>query len=263
VKNTEEHEAMAEHQRLRREDPKRTSPIRNWSTLYRSADSWGKDDPATQPAAEEGTNPHSTPLDAVSHGVTLGYQVIEEHLQQGRRIAEQINNRSYNVKGAGNDVRGLIEQLMRDSVNILSLWFNLLSSFTGNPDLVRQFSRSDHKDPSSPEREAFHQTTPPVEEPTPRDTTVSVEIRAHGPTQVTVNLSPQAEQLFLATPGLHAMSAEKPPLTDITFLPGLDGNPAQLRIHVPQGHPPDLYTGVLVDRTTGLPQGTLSVRIAD
>ena len=254
---------MEERQRLHREDPERTSPIRNWSTLYRAADSWGKDDPETKPAAEEGTNRRDAPPDAVSHGVTLGYQVIEEHIRQGQRIARQINSRPYNVKGTGNDVRELLEQLMRDSTNILSLWLNLLSSFAGNSNLVRQFSRSSSKDPSSSEREAFHQTTPPGEEPTARDTTVSVEIRAHGPTQVTVNLSPRAEQLFLATPGLHAMSAEKPPLTDITFLPGLDGNPAQLRIQVPQGHPPDLYTGVLIDRATGLPQGTLSVRIVD
>jgi hypothetical protein len=199
----------------------------------------------------------------VSHGVSLGYQVIEEYLQQGRRIAQQINNRAYNVKGTGNEARGLLEQLMRESANILSLWLNLLSSFTGNADLVRQFSRTGQNDPASSEREPHHQATPSGAESTPRETTVSVEIRAHGPTQVMVNLSPRAEQLFLATPGLHAMSAEKPPLTDVTFLPGLDGNPAQLRIHVPQGHPPDLYTGVLIDRTTGLPQGTLSVRIAD
>lgn len=254
---------MAEQHRLRREDPERIGPIRNWSTLYRSADSWGADAPVAKPMAAEETNHQSASSDAVTYGVTLGYQVIEEHLQRGRRIAQQINNRSYNVKGASNDVRGLVEQLMRDSANILSLWFNVMSSLTSNPDLVRQFSPTDHKDPSSAKPEASHQTASSVEEPTPRNTTVSVEIRAHGPTQVTVNLSPRAEQLFLATPGLHAMSTEKPPLTDITFIPSLDGNPAQLRIQIPPGHPPDLYTGVLIDRATGLPQGTLSVRVAD
>jgi hypothetical protein len=78
---------------------------------------------------------------------------------------------------------------------------------------------------------------------------------------VTFNLSPQAERLFLATPGLHTINADKPPLTDITFIPALENNPANLRIRIPDHQPPDLYSGVLIDRNTGLPQGTLSIRV--
>lgn len=249
--------------RLRRADPERTSPIRDWSTLYRSADSWGKNDSATPPLAVENANHDEAPPDPVSHGVTLGYQVIEEHIRQGQRIAQQINNRAYNLKSTGSEARGLIEQLVRDATNMLSLWFNLMGSLTNHWDLARSSSRPGYNDRFSRDDTTPRQNAPQVEEPILRGTTVSVEISAPGPTQVTLTLSPRAEQLFLATPGLHAMSTEKPPLTDITFLPGLAGNPAQLRIGVPDGHPPDLYTGVLIDRATGLPQGILSVRITD
>ena len=151
---------------------------------------------------------------------------------------------------------------MRDSANIVTLWYNLLSSLTSASAFVRQ-AAPPASSASSPPQETFRQDTPTVAEPNLGGAGVSVEISAQGPIQVTLHLSPRAEQLFLATPGLHALSAEKPPLRDITFLPGLDGAPARLRIQVPKAQPADLYTGVLIDRMTGLPQGTLSLRIAD
>lgn len=261
MKDVKEHEGMDASHRLHREEPERTAPIRNWSTLYRAADSWNADTLASPAPTAEKAQQNGAPSDTVTHGVRLGYQVIEEHLQQGQHIARQINNRSYNMKSAGQGVSGLLERLVRDSTNILSLWFDLVNSLTGNPDLLRQFSRDESPSHATPEQEPFRQKPSPNAETTSPGTKVSVEISVQGRTQVILDLSPGAEQSFLATPGLHAMSAEKPPLTDITFLPGLDGDTARLRIRVPEGHPPDLYTGVLVDRTTGLPQGTLSVRI--
>ena len=84
---------MAAGHRLHRDDPERTGPIRNWSALYRSADSWSQDASTVKATEEDRKNQYGVPPDAVSRGVTLGYQVIEEHLQQGRRIAQLINKR--------------------------------------------------------------------------------------------------------------------------------------------------------------------------
>ena len=252
---------MDASRRLHREPPERSAPIRNWSTLYRAADSWGANTASSGTSQTEEAQQNNTISDAVAHGVKLGYQVIEEHLQQGQRIARQINTRSYNMKSASQEMNGLVERLVRDSTNILSLWLNLVGSLTGNADFLRQSSQSEQSAQSTPKQEPFHQKPSSNEEVLPQGMKVSVEISSLGPTQVILNLSPGAEHSFLATPGLHAMSLEKPPLTDITFLPGLNGDSARLRIRVPEEHPPDLYTGVLIDRTTGLPQGTLSVRI--
>lgn len=252
---------MNDQQRLRRDDPERTSPIRHWSKLYRQDDSWGSHASSANAPPTQATPPNSATNDAVSQGVKIGYQVIEEHIRQGQRIAQQFNSRSYNLGSVGNDVRELTERLVRDSTNLLSLWFNLMTSLANNVDLSKQFSRT-ASHPSPPASNGISpQKASPSEEPTSQGTAVSIELLASCPTQVTLNLSPKAERLFLATPGLHAMTADKPPLTDLTFIPALENNPASLRIRVPNQQPPDLYTGVLVDRNTGLPQGAVSVRV--
>jgi hypothetical protein len=231
---------MNDQQRLHRDDPERTDPIRHWSKLYRQDDSWGSQASSANASPRHTPPPNETTDDAISQGVKLGYQVIEEHIRQGQRVAQQFNTRSY---------------------NLLSLWFNLMTSLTGNVDFSRQFARST----SNPSPPASNGTSPPkassTEDATERGTAVSIEILSSCPTQVTFNLSPQAERLFLATPGLHTINADKPPLTDITFIPALENNPANLRIRIPDHQPPDLYSGVLIDRNTGLPQGTLSIRV--
>ncbi len=252
---------MSDQQRLRRENPERTTPIRHWSKLYRQDDSWGLHSPTSQASPSQAAPPNGATSDAVSQGVKLGYQVIEEHIRQGQRIAQQFNSRSYNLSHVGNDVRELAERLVRDSTNLLSLWFNLMTSLANNVDLTKSFSQMTSP-PSPPTSNGVApQQASAAAEPTSHGTAVSIELLASCPTQVTLNLSPKAERLFLATPGLHAMTADTPPLTDLTFIPALDNNPASLRIRIPDQHPPDLYTGVLVDRNTGLPQGTVSVRV--
>jgi hypothetical protein len=256
-----EYKVMDETRRLHRKDPERVNPIRNWSTLYRTANSWNTEKSSEQPTTTEDTSHRRTSSDPVTDSVTLGYKVIEEHIRQGQRIAQQINNRSYNLKGANNEVRGLVERLVQDSTSLLSLWFNFMNSLAGNSDLFGDLSRAWKAEQSSTQQTTPNPKTVSPEEATTPTTTVTIEVLTHSPTQVTLNLSTQAEKLFLATPGLHAMSQEKPPLTEVTFIPGLEGNPAQLRIRIPDGHPADVYTGVLVDRNTGQPHGTLSVRI--
>lgn len=252
---------MSDQQRLHRDDPERITPIRHWSKLYRQDDSWGARAPSSQTSSSQATPPNGATSDAVSQGVKLGYQVIEEHIRQGQRIAQQFNSRSYNLSHIGNDVRELADRLVRDSTNLLSLWFNLMTSLANNVDLSRQFSwTTSHPSPPS-HNGAAPQKASPSEDLAHQGTAVSIELLASCPTQVTLNLAPKADRLFLATPGLHAMTADKPPLTDLTFLPALENNPASLRIRIPDQQPPDLYTGVLVDRNTGLPQGTLSIRV--
>lgn len=252
---------MDERRRLHREDPKRTGPIRTWSTLYRRPDSWGARDPsAGQPSADEATR-HGSENKVVEHGVKLGYRVIEEYIRQGQRIAQQINTQAYSPERLGNDVRKLTERIFRSSADLLSLWVELVNSIAGNPDLLRNWSRMWQPQAESP----LHATTAtgasPNGGPTTRGTAVSIEILSTRPTQVMLDLQPQSAELSLMTHGLRAVDAAKPPLTDITFTPGLGGVPARVRICVPEGQPPDLYTGVVIDRATGLPRGTLSVRL--
>lgn len=248
---------MSDRQRLRREEPARNGPVRNWSTLYREANSRESHDPsASQNATDEAKSDRSW-NDVVSHGVKLGYHVVEEHIRQGQRVAQQINNRSYTPETMGNDVQELLERMVRYYTDLGSLWGDLANSLVANPDLLGNLFRRGQSQAAQPVNGASANgasTTVPL--------SVSIEVISARPTQVTLDLQPQSEGLPLATSGLHAGDPQKPPLTDITLEPGLDMGRLLLRIRVPEGQPPDVYTGVVVDKGTNLPRGTLSIRIA-
>lgn len=252
---------MAEHDRLHRENPERDAPIRNWSALYRKADSWTASFSETTTQTTAKTSENGDFSDPLSHGVKLGYQVIEEHIRQGQRIAQQINSRSYNLKNASNDVSELVDRLVRDSTNLLSLWFQFMASLTQTAESFRPASTTPQQpfSPSANGAAQHHAAT--ASAPAQQPATVSIELVASCPTQVTLSLSPQAERLALVSPGLHALGGEKPPLTDIRFTPCRDNQPALLRLVIPPGHPADCYSGVLVDSVTGAPQGTVSVHV--
>jgi hypothetical protein len=248
-------------QRLHREDPERVEPIRNWSTLYRQSDSWGSRGSATNSqSADHTTPPDRAWTDVVSHGVELGYNVVEEHIRQGQRVAQQVNDRSYSLGAAGSDIRELVERMARYYADLGSLWGDLINSLAANPDFLNNLFRMLRSQPASANG-ASTEGTSTNGVSTREAIAVAVEVVSTRPTQVTLDLRPHSERLSLTTYGLRATDPEKPLLTDITFAPSSDNGYVCLRICVPDGQPPDVYTGVIVDKATNLPRGTLSVRI--
>lgn len=71
------------HSRLHREDPARTEPIRDWSTLYRQSNSWNSRDASANPKSGDEATRGGLCSDTVAQGVKLGYRVIEEYMRQG------------------------------------------------------------------------------------------------------------------------------------------------------------------------------------
>lgn len=244
---------MNDRRRLHREDPVRTGPIRNWATLYRRSDSWGtRDSSMSRESANDGAQNDST-NDMVTRGVKLGYRVIEEYLRQGQQAAQQINNRSYSPGAMGNDIQEMVGRLVRYYIDLGALWGDLINSLVANPEFLNSLLRP-FQPPSTPSTTNGASAN--------GATAVAIEVVSTRPTQVTLDLHPHLEKYSLATYDLRAVDPEKPPLTDITFESSPDPGPVRLRIRVPDGQPPDIYTGVIVDKTTNLPRGTLSVRIA-
>lgn len=252
---------MSDNHRLHREDPVRTGPIRRWSMPHHQSDSWGTHSPSgSQGSTKDATT--TAPVDeVVAHGVRLGYRVVGEHLRQGQQVAQQLNTRSYDVGKRGDGIQGLAERVFRDAADLLMMWL----------DMVNTVARD-----SGAARNGLHSGQPPVEASFPgmngqgvsltaagrsHGTAVALEIVASRPTQVTLDLYPRSEELLLVTHGLRAVDPEKPALTDISFSAGLDGGLMRVRICVPEGQPPDLYTGVVIDKHTGQVRGTLSVQI--
>lgn len=242
---------MSDRERLRREDPVRTGPIRSWSTLYRRPDSWDYPNAAAEPNPAADEAPRASWTDTVTYGVELGYRVIEEQIRQGQRVAEQLNDRTYGPRAMSNDVREAAQRLLYFYADTGALWFDFFASLAGgNVDLVRRFLGG----PLAPTPAAASRTAH-------APAGVSIDILAVRPTQVRLDLHSDGDALTrpLAAQPLSAHEVGVPPLTDVTFARGARG--LELRVRVPDTQRPGVYTGTVIDRDTGEIRGTLTVRV--
>ena len=241
---------MSERERLRREDPARTAPIRNWSTLYRRSDSWDFPRPPGQPESDGADRGGASASDVVRHGVELGYRVIEEQIRQGQRIAEQLNHRAYDSRAMGGDLREVADRAWRYYADLGALWVDFLASIAGDGELVRKLF-------ATWRRPAEAAAAPPSSNGA---VAVSVEVSSVRPARVTLDLRPHSEGLTLVCRALHDVDAGKPALTDVAFAPA--SGTLGLSVRVPEGQPAGVYVGAVVDVATQEPRGTLTVRLS-
>jgi hypothetical protein len=180
--------------------------------------------------------------DTVAQGARLGYAVIQEQLRQGQLIAQQWTQGKR--PGNGFDVAALLQRTMHLSTDLGALLFDVTSAITrtGNGDARRADSASA---PSAG-----------VAASGVANARLSVEIETRGHTKVTLDLSASAIEGHLHVPALYSLDGESPPLTRIEF----DG--LALRIQIPEEQPSGTYSGVVVDRRTNEPRGTLSVLLS-
>ena len=231
---------MNDRERLHRDDPVRSGPYRSWSTLFRSSERDGG-----APAGDRG--PTSDWSDVVSRGVELGYRVIDEQIKQGQRVAEQIASQSYGPSAMGNDTQEIGERLMRASADALGIWFELLTTLFGRGDLLAPWMPGGRRPDAG----------------MARPTRMAVEVASVRPSRVTLDLQPGSAGRALLVHALHAVDPATPPLADVAFDLDPSAEMVGVRIRVPDAQSPGLYAGVVVDRQTGEPRGTISVRIAE
>ena len=244
---------MSDGERLRRDDPARTGPIRNFSNLYRPSDSWDLGEAGGQ-AAAVGESGAATYGDAVAHGVELGYQVIQEQIAQGQRIAEQLSSQSYSSGAMAGDLREITDRAWRYLTDLGALWVDFLTSMAVDGEFLRKLLGAlTNQTNGAPAAGAAASTNGGVG--------VLIDIACDRPTRVSLDLRPHCDSTTLLCQALRALDAEKPPITEVTFERAADGA-LSLRVRVPDGHPVGVYFGAVIDPATVQPRGTLSVSVA-
>lgn len=251
-------------ERLRREDPERTGPHRDWTAIPRS--SAARTEVRTEVGSNVGEPADGRFGDAVTHGVRLGYRVVEEQIRQGRRAAEQMSRASYGPAAMSDDFREATERMWRYYSDLGRLWFDFVTSFTpgGNrsPDWFGGMPRGADSWPGSndPWRRGFPADAEPDADR--GASAVSVQVASRRPVRVTLDLHPGAQGLDLYTPELQAAGRATPSLTEVSFESGPPGCAPTVCIRVPDDIAPDTYRGVVIDRRTGRHVGTLSVCVS-
>ncbi len=240
----------APNERLRRPEPQRTGPIRNATGYFRESHSWGSED---HPAWRE---PTEVLDDMVTQGVNLGYRVIDEHLRQGRSAAAKLRSGIDDTGGDGNDMDELLTRLQRIYKDVGSLCYDAFDVLARSPALLRWLAGRDPDGGQSGTSRGASQATAPI-----GGAGIAVEVSSTRRILVNLNLPPESEPYVPAVHALHAGDPNCPPLTAIAFRIDPASRVPILEVNVPDHQPPALYTGVVVDRTTNEPKGTLSVRV--
>lgn len=272
---------MSDHPRIKREDPARSAPIRDWSNMFRSADAQGPPAPSPGPAADgarmydsvpngsaNGSATVSTPAAPAASlseearvGIETAYRVIDEHLQEGRRAAQEQGGAgpgSFATAGPAGVVIGadsiqeIVAQGIRFYSSLAPLWVGLVKAIAnsaGAPDTAAAGIATPSLAPAPMPRTAAATSAP-----------IIVEIASSRMTRITVDLAPSAIMTQLAIGSLQALEPEKPPLKEISLTTDAGSRRAVVRIRVSENQP-GVYSGVIVERDSGEPRGTITLRI--
>jgi hypothetical protein len=231
--------------RLRRPEPKRTGPIRNASGYFRDSHSWGEDPHPPWP------EPADVIDDAITQGVRLGYRVIGQHLERGREEAARLGDTTDEHPTADPDIQRLLHRVQDLSKDFGALCFDAVELIAHNPLLQRWLSRG----------EAGSHTDSATNNAAARTPAFPIEVASRKPAVVELQLTNPGEAF---QPGVHALYGGDPafpPLTRIEFRDDPAYTAPVLAIAIPDRQPAGLYTGVVVDRASNAPKGTVSVRI--
>jgi hypothetical protein len=251
-------------ERVKRPEPERTQPIRNWGVLF----------------GAPGTSPPQTPRgEPVSRGVEAGYRVVEEYLRQGQNVARSVGLPYLGGGPAEEGLQNRLGAMLRSFSDFAGLWMELMGKGGfGTPGAaapgVVPPSGTAGPFPASGEpgaaevpkgggaRAPVASTSPGASESqTAASWGLTFDIESARRIEVAVDLRPRSSGLALKVHELRAPEPDKPRLAGVTIVGLPDEERVSIRIQVPDDHPPGIYSGIILDERTSLPRGTLSVRI--
>jgi hypothetical protein len=196
----------------------------------------------------------------VTRSVELGYRVIDDWVRQGQRAAQRLGDGPGGVTALGQDVQDLAVRMAQHASDLFGVWLQLFDLTAAGgargswaPAAWGMARAQEGNGPVSP---ATVQTDPAA-----APLTVRIEVVSSQPTEVSIDLRPQAAGSHLIAHALRAVDPDAPRLDDVSIASDGAEGPLVARIRVPEGHPPGTYNGLILDETTNRPVGTLSVRV--
>jgi hypothetical protein len=257
--------------RLRLPENGRTEPIRNWTTLFGP--------PADGPGASNGRGrtAESGSENPIARGVELGYRVMDEYVQQGRRMAGLRNGSGGGAEALGAGLPQLTERMFQYASDFASVWMEAMG--------VMMRTRTDMGDGRGAETSngGGSSGAHAPDEPRPRRNgrspwdhgahtatgtaqaggamAVVVEVTSRRPVRALVDLRPGPIEGELVVPDLRAPGGKRPRLRGASLEVAPDGKRLTIRLKVPNDHPAGEYVGAIVDQSTAVTRGTLTVSV--
>lgn len=257
----------------------RSQPIRDFAGVFGGRATPADDTSATaagkNPAPKNGTakngsvkngskKPGGDPGATVARGVSAGYRVIEQYLQQGQDFARSLWPGS--DSGAGGTAEApmnMTERLIRSASDLAGLFSEFLQTFsmpgtlpppgsTPIPDFGLGHAGAAGR--------AATTSTPPTPAAVEAPAVVSIDLQSRRRAEVTVHVRPGTWTGRLQVHDLRSPTGAAA-LTGTTATGIASDRRVLVAVSVPDELPADTYSGLIVDAETNLPRGTIAVRI--
>jgi len=235
-------------ERIRKPKLERTKPLRILSAYGRF------DDPRGAEATGGAGRAFSSSRDVIEHAIRVAYEVIEDQIDAGQRIATHLGKTPPRKKKRhARDGGTLTARSLALYRELGELSAEVLAMVLRSPALLSMLSRMLSGDTVI----GGAVPPPPSSDPKPAPT-CSIQVVAGSPTEVKVALFPCVRLDDAVVMPLHARHAENGAINEVLLVhePHL-----ALRVRVPDGQPPDVYTGTIIGQHSSEPLGTVVAHV--
>lgn len=247
--------------RRRRPPVERTEPDRSVGARRRKTKS-EKTNGSQDDAAAPKNGAKADARDAGYRTINDAYRLIDEYVRQGQRMAENI---WLPLTGPETDEKSQFkapERFMRAMSDMTLAWVELMQQFTTNVQSTPSQAASGGSSPFSAGRVARAESSAaasPDAGPASRALRVAVESR--GRVEVSVHLADATTLASLVLTELRPFGVKAPAITGVSLDLASTADAPVLRIRVPDDQPSGAYNGLLVERGSERPRGTVSLLV--
>jgi hypothetical protein len=260
--------------RLKRPSLERVSPVRTWHTLfgppradYQAAGplNGGAETARQAPAGAESPG-DSTINPMLADAVQGGYRVINEYMRQAQAAAQGFSPAATNSgpTSASPDLQQLSQRMMQYVSDFVALWFEMSTKTLGNstgwtppfpppvPAPIPTFRVEARQQPAAPKPNGAAAASSTMR--------LGVSVVSSRRTATALEFRPEPATALVVQP-LQPQGHAAPVIDDVTVESPGGADALTVRVVVSENQPPGVYNGMIVERVSHLPRGTVSVRV--
>ena len=244
-----------EPKRRKRPPVERTEPDRSLSGWVRSTVNSSRSSISNEARNSGESAQPSDPREVGYDTINSAYRLIDEYLRRGQKMAEDLwlPNES---NGAGGPFNAPA-RFMRAMGDMTMAWVEVMQEWTDAPTESRVGGEPFTAGKPRPDRP---NGAGPPSKANGRAASLKVLVKSRGLVEVSVHLADLCNPSSLTASELRPFSGNARPIENVEL--DASGDTPVLRIVVPERQPPGTYNGLLLERDTHRPRGTVSVVVS-